>query len=157
LNSFFHGGSKIMAKEIKNIHWEDVEVKQNLPPRSRAVDTTLIAMGAVWASHDFMPVHHDRDFAQSKGAPDIFMNILTSNGLLASYLEQWAGPAARLKKMSINLQVPTFPNDTLAMSARVTRKFEEGGEHLIELQFSGDNKMGPHIVGTAVMALPSRA
>ncbi len=145
-----------MTQETKNICWEDVEVKQALPPKNREIDTTLIAMGAVWASHDFMPVHHDRDFAQSKGAPDIFMNILTSNGLLASYLEQWAGPAARLKKMSISLQVPNFPNDTLAMSASVVKKYEEGGEHLIEVQFSGENKMGPHIVGTAVMALPSR-
>jgi hypothetical protein len=145
-----------MTQEIKNICWEDVEVKQALPPKNREIDTTLIAMGAVWASHDFMPVHHDRDFAQTKGAPDIFMNILTSNGLLASYLEQWAGPAAKLKKMSISLQVPTFPNDTMAMSASVTKKYEEGGEHLIEVQFSGENKMGPHIVGTAVMALPSR-
>ena len=145
-----------MTQEIKNICWEDVEVKQALPPQNREIDTTLIAMGAVWASHDFMPVHHDRDFAQTKGAPDIFMNILTSNGLLASYLEQWAGPAARLKKMSISLQIPNFPNDTLAMSGTVTKKFEEGGDHLIEVQFSGDNKMGPHIVGTAVMALPTR-
>ncbi len=145
-----------MTQEITNMYWEDVEDKQALPPKGREIDTTLIAMGAVYASHDFMPVHHDRDFAQSKGAPDIFMNILTSNGLLASYLEQWAGPRARLKKMSISLQVPNFPNDTLAMSATVLKKFEDGGEHLIEVQFSGENKMGSHIVGTAVMALPSR-
>ena len=110
-----------MAQEITNVYWEDVEIKQDLPPKNREIDTTLIAMGAVWASHDFMPVHHDRDFAQSKGAPDIFMNILTSNGLLASYLEQWAGPRARLKKMSISLQVPNFPNDTLAMNAQVLK------------------------------------
>lgn len=145
-----------MTKEIQHVYWEDVEVKQDLPAKKRAVDTTLIACGAVWASHDFMPVHHDRDFAQSKGAPDIFMNILTSNGLMAAYLEQWAGPLAKLKKMSISLQVPNFPNDTLAMNARVTKKYEEGGEHLIDLEFSGDNKMGPHIAGKAVMALPTR-
>jgi len=145
-----------MTQKITHVYWEDVQVTQALPPKSRRIDTTLVAMGAVWASHDFMPVHHDRDFAQSKGAPDIFMNILTSNGLLASYLEQWAGPAARLKKMSISLQVPNFPNDTLVMSAAVTKKYEEGRDHLIELTFSGDNKMGPHIVGTAVMALPTR-
>ena len=29
-----------------------------------------------------MPVHHDRDYAKQQGAPDMFMNILTTNGLL---------------------------------------------------------------------------
>ena len=77
-----------MSREINNVYWEDVQVKQDLPEKSRVIDTTLIAMGATWATHDFMPVHHDRDFAQSKGAPDIFMNILTSNGLMMTYLEQ---------------------------------------------------------------------
>ncbi len=145
-----------MAKKIKQVYWENVKVKQDLPQQSRVVDTTLVSAGAMWASHDFMPVHHDRDFAQSKGAPDIFMNILTSNGLLASYLEQWAGPRAKLKKMQCSLQVPNFPNDNLDMNARVRKKYKEGNEHLIELSFQGDNKLGPHIAGLAVMSLPTK-
>ncbi len=148
-----------MAEEIKDIYWEDVKEKYDLPQKTRVIDTTIIAAGAMWASHDFMPVHHDRDFAQGKGAPDIFMNILTSNGILASYLEQWAGPAAKMKTMQISLQVPNFPEkdgNKMDMNARVTKKYEEGGEHLIELAFSGDNNLGPHIVGTAVMALPTK-
>ena len=42
---------------------------------------TLIAAGAI-ATRDFMPVHHDRDYAGRQGAPDIFMNILSDTGLL---------------------------------------------------------------------------
>lgn len=147
-----------MAQEIKNVYWEDVEVGQDLPEKSRAIDTTLIVSGAIWASHDFMPVHHDKDFAQEKGAPDIFMNILTSNGLMASYLEQWAGPEAELKKMNIGLQVPNFPTagNKMDMNARITKKYEEAGDHLIELDIAGDNTLGPHIVGTVVMALPAK-
>jgi len=147
-----------MAKPGKNVYWDDVEVAQDLPEKSRAIDTTLIVGGAIWASHDFMPVHHDRDFAQEKGAPDIFMNILTSNGLMASYLEQWAGPEAELRKMNIGLQVPNFPSpgNKMDMNARITKKYEEAGDHLIELAISGDNTLGPHIVGTAVMALPKK-
>ncbi len=145
-----------MSQEIKNVYWEDVEVKQDLPEKSRVIDTTLIAVGATWATHDFMPVHHDRDFAQSKGAPDIFMNILTSNGLMMTYLEQWAGPEAMVKDISIKLSVPNFPNDQMDMNARITRKWEEDGEHLIEVVFSGDNQMGPHANGSAIISLPTR-
>lgn len=147
-----------MTPEINNVYWEDVEVGQDLPQKSRDIDTTLIVSGAIWASHDFMPVHHSRDFAQEKGAPDIFMNILTSNGLMASYLEQWAGPEAELKRMQVGLQVPNFPTEgnKMDMNARIIKKYEEAGNHLIELEISGDNNLGPHVVGSATMALPTK-
>lgn len=146
------------SNEHPQVYWDDVEPGFDLPQKSRAVDTTLIVSGAIWASHDFMPVHHDRDFAQSKGAPDVFMNILTTNGLLASYLEQWAGPGAKLTKMSINLEVPNFPTpgNRLDMNARITKKYEKGGAHLVDLAFSGQNQLGPHASGQATMALPRR-
>ena len=77
---------------------------------------------------------------------------------MASYLEQWAGPEAELRKMNIGLQVPNFPSpgNKMDMNARITKKYEEAGDHLIELAISGDNTLGPHIVGTAVMALPKK-
>ena len=148
-----------MSQEIKNVYWEDVTEKFDLPQKTRKIDTTLVAGGAIWATHDFMPVHHDRTFAQSKGAPDVFMNIITSNGLICAYLEQWAGPKAKVKKIRIGLQVPNFPTEgnKMDMNARVTKKYKKDGENLIELSFAGDNCLGPHIVGTAVMALPSKA
>lgn len=148
----------MVEKPQGTVYWEDIDEGYDLPQRTRIVDTTLIISGAIWASHDFMPVHHDRDFAQSKGAPDIFMNILTSNGLLASYLEQWAGPEARLRKIKVDLQVPNFPTEgnKMDMNARVTRKYKDNKDCLIELEFSGVNQLGPHITGTATMKLPSR-
>ena len=145
-----------MAREIKNIYWEDVEENQALPETTRVIDYQLIAVGAIWATHDHMPVHHETAFAQQAGAPDIFMNILTSNGLAAVYLEQWAGPEARIKKMTAGLQVPNFPDDEMVMNGKVIRKWEEGNEKLIEISYSGDNSMATHITGTAVMSLPVR-
>jgi predicted lipoprotein len=145
-----------MAKETTNVYWEDVEENQALPETTRKIDYQLIAVGAIWATHDHMPVHHETAFAQQAGAPDIFMNILTSNGLAAAYLEQWAGPAAQIKKMTAGLQVPNFPDDEMVMSGKVIRKWEEGNEKLIEISYSGDNSMATHITGTAVMSLPAR-
>ena len=52
-------------------------------PFALRVTSTRIVAGAI-ASRDFMPVHHDRDYARAQGAPDIFMNILTTNGLCAT-------------------------------------------------------------------------
>ena len=51
---------------------------------------TLIAAGAI-ATRDFMPVHHDRDYAARQGAPDIFMNILSDTGYCSRFLTDWGG------------------------------------------------------------------
>jgi acyl dehydratase len=145
-----------MAKETKKVCWEDVEVGQALPEAARDIDYTLIACGAVWATHDFMPVHHDPEFAKKKGAPNIFMNILTTNGLLGAYLTDWSGPEGEIKRIKIGLAVPNFPNDRMTFNGTIEKKWKEGSDHLVLIRLIGENRMGPHVTGTAVMALPTK-
>ena len=85
--------------------------------------TTMIVAGAI-ASRDFMPVHHDRDYANKQGSPNLFMNILTSNGYCVRFLTDWAGPEAMVTKLSIRLGVPSFPDDPLRFTGSVTGKTE---------------------------------
>ncbi|MBI4518421.1 MAG: hypothetical protein HY699_21680 [Deltaproteobacteria bacterium] len=141
---------------MAKLYWEDVKEGQELPEQSRDVDSTLIISGAIWASHDFMPVHHDPKFAQEKGAPDIFMNILTTNGLVGTYLGNWTGPDGELKKLSISLAVPNFPGDKLRMNGKVTKKYKDGGLNLVEVTVAGENQLGPHVTGAAIIALPAK-
>lgn len=145
-----------MAKDVNKLCWEDVKEGQELPERVRDITSTLIVSGAIWASHDFMPVHHDPKFAQEKGAPDIFMNILTDNGLVGAYLGNWTGPEGEIRKLTISLAVPNFPGDRMTMFGRVTKKYKEGKDHLVEVNVVGENKLGPHVTATAVVALPTR-
>lgn len=146
-----------MATQVKKLYWEDVKENSDLPEEARVIDATLIVSGAIWASHDFMPVHHDPKFANEKGAPDIFMNILTSNGLVGTYLTNWTGPEGEIKKITISLAVPNFPGDRMTFNGRVKRKFVENGQHLVEVDVVGENQMGPHANATAVVALPTRS
>ncbi len=83
--------------------WDSISVGDEVTPLEVPVTTTLIVAGAI-ASRDYMPVHHDRDFANSQGSKDIFMNILTTNGLCVKFLHNWAGPEAMVKKLSIRLR-----------------------------------------------------
>ena len=62
------------------LRFDEIEVGTELPPCPVPITPTQIIAGAI-ASRDFEDVHHDRDQAKKKGSPDIFMNILTSNGL----------------------------------------------------------------------------
>ena len=76
-----------------------------LPPRVIEVTPTFVISSAL-ATRDFQDVHHDRDRAVAGGAKDIFLNILTTTGLVQRYVADWAGPDATFRAISIRLGVP---------------------------------------------------
>ncbi|OBI89425.1 MaoC family dehydratase, partial [Mycobacterium asiaticum] len=121
--------------------WNSINVGDEVTPLEVPVTTTLIVAGAI-ASRDYMPVHHDRDFAKSQGSKDIFLNILTTNGLCVKFLHDWAGPEAMIKKLSIRLGVPAYPNDPLRFTGSVSEKWTGEGEGLIEVTFKAANSLG---------------
>ena len=132
--------------------WHDIEAGDEVTPMEIMVTTTRIVAGAI-ASRDFMPVHHDRDFAARQGSPNIFLNILTTNGLAVRFLTDWAGPEAMVKKLSIRLGVPAFPGDPLRFTGTVTGKSRGEADGFVEVAFSGTNSLGEHVSGTAVLSL----
>lgn len=140
------------AARTTTLAYDAVNVGDEITPMDVPVTTTLIVAGAI-ASRDYMPVHHDRDFATGQGSPDIFLNILTTNGLCVKFLHDWAGPEAMVKKLSIRLGVPAFPNDPLHFTGSVSGKSVAGDEGLIEVELKGTNKLGDHVTGTAILSL----
>ncbi|MEU3190828.1 MaoC family dehydratase [Streptomyces sp. NPDC006992] len=129
-----------------------------LPPLDIPVTRTLIVSGAL-ASRDFQDVHHDAEAAKEKGSPDVFMNILTTNGLVGRYVTAWAGPHAVLRKVAIRLGAPNHPGDTLALSGRVTAvtppapgaTATEGAT--VEVAVRGENRLGNHVTGSVTVTL----
>lgn len=140
------------ATRTTTLAFDAVNVGDEITPMDVPVTTTLIVAGAI-ASRDYMPVHHDRDFATGQGSPDIFLNILTTNGLCVKFLHDWAGPEAMVKKLSIRLGVPAIPNDPLHFTGSVTGKSVAGDEGLVEVTLKGTNKLGDHVSGTAILSL----
>lgn len=136
------------------ITWDAVEVGDELPASSREVTAALVVGGAISATHDYENVHHDHTAAKAAGADDVFMNILTTNGLVGKYLTDWGGPESTLKKIALKLAVPNYPGDTLVFNGRVIKKYEENNEYLIEIEFAGKNNLGYHALGKGVLALP---
>jgi acyl dehydratase len=137
----------------RTLKWADIEIGDEVAPLDVAITTTMIVAGAI-ASRDFMPVHHDRAYADKQGSPNLFMNILTTNGYCVRFLTDWAGPEAMVKNLSIRLGVPSFPDDPLRFTGTVTGKTEgSGGENFVEVTFQGANSLGNHVSGTAVLSL----
>lgn len=89
-----------------------------LPPRVIDVTPTFVVASAL-ATRDYQDVHHDRDRAIAGGAKDIFLNILTTTGLVQQYVAAWAGPGQSVKAISIRLGAPCHAGDTLTLTGEV--------------------------------------
>ena len=100
------------------LDWNGIRVGDPITPMKIDVTATVVVAGAI-ATRDFMPVHHDRDYASSQGSPNIFMNIMTDNGYCSRFLTDWAGPEAMVRKIAIRLG-HVFPGHTLTFTGAVT-------------------------------------
>lgn len=131
----------------------DIGVGDALAPLDLPVTSTLIVAGAI-ASRDFMPVHHDREYAQAQGAPDMFMNILSTNGYVSRFITDWAGPEAWIRNIKIRLGVPAVPNQVLRFTGEVLSKSEQRDECVLEVSVIASNELGAHATGSVLLTLP---
>jgi uncharacterized protein len=114
-----------------------------LPELELRVTPTLVVSTAI-ATRDFYPVHHDHEFAVRSGSKDIFLNILTTTGLVQRYVTDWSGPEALVRSVAIRLGVPCYAGDTLTFSGQVTETDE--GDQVIAV--AGACSLGDHVTGT---------
>jgi len=133
------------------VQYADVRVGDEIPEAQIPITAALIVGGAL-ASRDFTPVHHDAAAAKATGAQDIFMNILTTNGLVGRFVTDWAGPDATIKQLGIKLGAPNHPGDTMKLVGSVAAK--DDASHEIQVQLVGKNGWGHHVEGTVTLTLP---
>jgi len=139
---------------MKSRSYESVAVGEALPELPIPITVTLVVGGAL-ASRDYTPVHHDKAAAQAQGMSDVFMNILTTNGLVGRYVTDWAGPDAIVRNVAIKLGAPNLPGDTMKMVGSVKSKDDAKAEVVVEI--AGKNGWGNHVTGTVRVALPRSA
>ena len=122
-----------------------------LPELVIDVTPTFVVASAI-ATRDFQDVHHDRDRAVAGGSKDIFLNILTTTGLVERFVSGWAGPEAVYRAISIRLGVPCHAGDTLTFSGHVTE--EDGSDCVVAVV--GRCSLGDHVTGTVRIDVPRR-
>jgi len=156
--------------------FSEVAVGDQLPTLVLPITRTLIVSGAI-ASRDYQDVHHDSVLAKERGSKDIFMNILTTNGLVGRYVTDWSGPRSRLVDVSIRLGAPNHPDDTMTLTGSVTDKglagdngatgdgatgdgatgdgaTGDGATGMVTVSIRGANHVGDHVTGTVKVTLP---
>jgi len=140
-----------MNTETKN--YSTIQVGDKLPDLVVPISTSLVVGGAA-ASRDFTAVHHDKKKAQATGMPDVFMNILTSNGFMGRFVTDWAGPESTLKGIDIRLGAPNCPGFTMTITGEV--KDKDDSTNTISVAVMGDNDVwGMHMMGTVKVQLPA--
>ncbi len=139
------------------------ETAELMPELAVQASTTFVIASAL-ATRDFQDVHHDRDRAVARGSKDIFLNILTTTGLVQRFASGWAGPQSILRQISIRLGAPCYAGDTLTFSGQITEHRTEaaaapadGGSadpsaelmtDCYQLAVVGRCSLGDHVTGT---------
>ena len=138
--------------------FESVSVGDHLPELVVPLTRTLIVSTAI-ASRDYQDVHHDHELASGRGSQDIFMNILSTNGIVGRFVTDWSGPASVLTDVKIRLGAPNYANDVMTLTGVVTAKDDaaEGGRGGVEVAVKGSNSLGDHVTGTVRLLLPASA
>jgi hypothetical protein len=136
-----------------SLDWHTIRVGDELPMMVIELTPTRVVAGAL-ATRDFMPVHHDRDYAISQGAPDIFMNIISDTAYCSRFLTDWAGPDAMVRNVAIRLGVPALAGCTLTYTGSVTGTASGDHEGTVDVEFTAVNDLGEHLRGTARVSLP---
>ena len=141
--------------EYKTLTRAEVAVGDKLPNADIDITTGLVVCGAL-ATRDFEPVHHSKAAAQAVGLPDVFMNILTSQGLMTRFATDWSGPDAVVKSVDLRLGAPYIPGMLMTVSGEVTALDKDSG--LVDLAVTGENNIwGMHMQGTVQLTLPKES
>ncbi|WP_271221360.1 MaoC/PaaZ C-terminal domain-containing protein [Streptosporangium carneum] len=127
---------------------EQVETGAVLPDLTITLTPTVIASAP--ATMDLTPLGRDDEGAGPRRSKDVFLNILTTMGLVERYVTDWAGPEALIRGINVKLGVPAYAGDTLTFTGAVVAC--EDGEFTVRVR--GAVSLGDHASGTVRFALP---
>jgi acyl dehydratase len=107
------------------------------------------------ASGDFNPMHHDEVQAQASGLPSVFGHGMFTMGMLGKALTDFVG-VGNLKLYKVRFTKQTWPGEKLTTKITVQKKYEQHGEHRVDLECEVVNENGEaKVSGVAVAALPT--
>jgi acyl dehydratase len=148
--------------------WDDLNVGDECPKLVKNCSTQQLVQWAA-ASGDFYQIHYDEGFAKRNNLRDIIVHGALKNAFLGQMLHDWVGEGGRIVRFGCAYRGMDYPNQEIICRGVVTKKYEENGESLLELDIWTEagaarddgrpkNQEGAKTTpGTAVVALPRRS
>jgi len=141
---------------MSQVYFEDVQEGQEIPVLTDKCTSQRLVMWAA-GSGDFYQIHYDKDFAQGTGLPDRITHGALKHALLGRLLHEWVGDGGRVKKVACQYRGMDMVNEDVICHGVVKRKYQEGGENLVDLDIWTETPQGQKTTpGTGTVALPSR-
>jgi acyl dehydratase len=140
----------------KQVYYEDVKEGKEIPQLAKN-PTTMQLVKWAGASGDYYQIHYDKDFAQAAGLPGVIVHGRLKSSFLGQLLSDWVGEGGWVKKIAVQHRGMDFPGEQLTCKGTVTKKYVQGGEHIVELEIWTENPRGEKTApATATVVLPSR-
>lgn len=138
-----------------SVKWDDLQEGTGPEPREYGPLTRTDFVRYQGASGDFNPIHHDEEFAKSAGFPTVFSVGMLQAGILGAYCTEWLG-ADNVRRFSVQFREQVWPGDHLECAATVARRYDDGGEHKVDLDLVVTRKEsgGTAIKGEATFVVP---
>lgn len=134
--------------------WDEVREGDRLEAHYPLTVTRMVM--AASANRDFFPIHHNSEFAQAGGAPDMYANTFFLQGMWERCVRDYIGPAGRIRSMSsFTMNIFNTPGQTVLVEGTVVRKWQDAGAGLVEIEILSRIPAGVSVgPGKMVVELP---
>ena len=167
--------------------WEDVNVGDQLVPVVKGplgmsdIMDFWVGIGGGWGAHrlrwkymrrhprwgvkdpktsvmePMVDVHYDSTKSGAIGVPVAYDYAIQRFSWAGHLITNWMGDDGFLKKISLRCVLFNVFGDTQFLKGAVTKKYQEGGEYLVDVEIKCENQRGELTMpGTATVSLPSK-
>lgn len=133
------------------LKWADVTEGMSIPELKKNPTSQQLVQWAA-GSGDFYQIHYDKDFAISTGLKGIIVHGALKHAFLGQLVHDWIGNENRIKRFGCSYRGMDYPNEEETLGGTVTRKYEENGAKMADLEIWTQNPQGQKTTpGTATV------
>ena len=144
-----------MADWTRQRTWDEVSEGDELDPVEIPITVHRLVVEA-GANRDFAQIHHNTEVAQGQGAPEMYANNVFIQGWWERCTREFMGLDGRIRKVGpFRMKIFNVVGETSTTKGRVTRKWEDDGDHLVEIEMWTETPKGVSVgPGPVVVSLP---
>lgn len=121
-------------------NWDSVSEGQEFEMVEASDSQRLVIWAA--ASGDFYQIHYDDNFAKNNKLPDIIVHGALKGMWVGKLLDEIAGDDGWVKQWDVSYRGMDIAREDVTIFGKITKKYEQGGEHLIDLEVGVRRKDG---------------
>jgi len=135
----------------ERLNLSTIKAGDQLPTIAIPITLQRLVMEA-GANRDLSLIHHDSNVARATGAPDAFANTYFLMGMFERLMREWAGPAARIRKIGpLRMMIFNPVGDTVQFKGVVESVDEAAGA--VGLDMWVESARGKTVTAQAIIEL----